>query len=112
MRVHSIRNKKTNEIIYKERSLGTDSEIPYFLLPHKEDDETVQKITDKLEQEQRECTNQPLQISVFGRTVTAHCEIKHTQLDRSLIKKPLSKIIFQLPRLSVHTYVGPSVRNP
>ena len=87
IREHEIKNKKTGETIYIEKSLGTDSEIPYFLIPSKEDEETVREITYRLEKEQRECTQQPLQIKVFGRSVTVYCEIKHSQFDRSLIEK-------------------------
>ena len=69
IREHQIRNKKTGKIIFTEKSLGTDSEIPYFIIPSKEDDETVQEITYRLEKEQRAVTQQPLEITVFGKRI-------------------------------------------
>ena len=87
IREHEIRNKKTGKIIFTEKSLGTDSEVPYFIIPSKEDDETVQEITYRLEKEQRDVTQQPLEIIVFGKKISVHCQIKHSQFDRSLIEK-------------------------
>ena len=87
IREHEIRNKKTGKIIFTEKSLGTDSEVPYFLIPAKEDYDVVQEITYRLEKEQRDCTQQPLEITVFGKKISVTCEIKHSQFDRSLIEK-------------------------
>lgn len=66
--------------------MGTDSEVPYFILPHKEETEIVKLITDKLEYELREC-QQPLETTIFGKSVTIIPEIKHSQFDRSVIEK-------------------------
>ncbi len=86
-RTHSIKNKRTGRIIYPENSMGTDSEVPYLLIPENEETAIVKKIIDKLEQETRECTQQPLETTIFGKTVKITSEIKHSQFDRSLIEK-------------------------
>ena len=52
-----------------EKWYQTDSEVPYFIIPSKEDDETVQEITYKLEKDTRDCTQQPIEITVFGKKV-------------------------------------------
>lgn len=52
-------------MIYEEKSLSTNSEIPYFQLPRKENVEIVHEITNKLEKDKQDCTKQPLQIEIF-----------------------------------------------
>ena len=66
--------------------MGPETEIPYFLLPQKEDKNIVKIIVDKLEQELIEC-KQPLQITILGKSINITSEIKHSQFDRSLIEK-------------------------
>ena len=67
--------------------MGTDSEVPYFIIPEKEDNDTVKILIDKLEQETKECTQQPLETTIFGKKIKVTSEIKHSQFDRSLIEK-------------------------
>ena len=67
--------------------MGTDSEVPWFLIPEKEETAIVKQIVDKMERETLECTQQPLETTIHGQTIKVSSEIKHTQFDRSLIEK-------------------------
>ena len=75
--------------MHEEKSLGTDSEIPYFLTPDNERTELVDEIVKVMEQDQRDCSDpeEPLFINVFGRKISVKFVIKHSQFDRSLIEK-------------------------
>ena len=85
-RTHSI-STINGRLLYEEKNLGPESEVPYFLIPDKESNEVVQEITTKLEQDLRDCREQPLQTTILGKDVSIKCNIKHTQFDRSLIQK-------------------------
>ena len=87
--MHRIKTGK-GKIIHEEKSMGTDSEVPYFLIPERESTPgVVDTIVKLLEEDQRNCTKppEPIVIEVFGQKVTVTFEIKHTQFDRSLIEK-------------------------
>ena len=87
--MHWIKTGK-GKMIHEEKSMGTDSEVPYFLIPERESTPgVVDTIVNLLEEDQRNCTKppEPIVIEVFGQKVTVTFEIKHTQFDRSLIEK-------------------------
>ena len=54
LRVISV-TTQTNEMIYHEDSQGSNTEIPWFLIPRKEDHETVTKTVGRMEKEKKLC---------------------------------------------------------
>ena len=74
-------------VVYKEKSLGPETEVPYFLIPGKETKNIVKIIANKMKPEVAACNDQnnPLIINVLGCEIKMYCDIKLSQLDRKMI---------------------------
>ena len=74
-------------IVYKEKSLGPETEVPYFLIPGKETRESVKIIARKIKPELILCNDQnnPQIINVLGSDIKVFSKIKMSQLDRKMI---------------------------
>ena len=74
---------------YEERSLGTDSEIPYFLIPHKEDHDTTKLCFEKMDAEVTFVNSNPIFTTIKGKNVEIRSKIKITQCDCKVVKEAL-----------------------
>ena len=76
--------KGSNIVLYEEKSLSPDTELPYFIVPGKEDRSLVTEIWDRFENEVLYCNENTFDIEVDGKTLTVQPNVKPTQLDDKL----------------------------
>ena len=76
--------KGSNVVLYEEKSLSPDTELPYFIVPGKEDRSLVTEIWDRFEHEVVYCNENTFEIEVDGKTLTVQPNVKPTQLDDKL----------------------------
>ena len=67
--------------IYEENSLGPDTELPYFIIPGKEDRDALQFIGKRIEQEFKQCLLNDLKIELDGHAIEIIPHIKFSQAD-------------------------------
>ena len=74
-------------VVYKEKSLGPETEVPYFVIPGKETRDAVSSIVAKMKPEMVTCNdhNNPLTIMFSGSEIKLFCKIKTSQVDRKMI---------------------------
>ena len=76
--------KGSNIVLYEEKSLSPDTELPYFIVPGKEDRPLVKEIWNRFESEVTYCNENTFEIEVDGKTLTVQPNVKPTQLDDKL----------------------------
>merc|ERR1711963_43116 len=64
--INSIHDSDKN-LIYEELSLGPDSEIPTFIIPHKEDHELIDKCFTRLNKEVNFVNNNSIHTNIHGK---------------------------------------------
>ena len=65
------------------------SEIPYFLIPHKEDHDTTKLCFEKMDAEVTLVNSSPIYTTIKGKNVEIRSKIKITQCDCKVVKEAL-----------------------
>ena len=86
--ITSIKDGDGNSI-FEEKSLGTDSEIPYFIIPHKEDHATTKLCFEKMDSEVTFVNSNSIHCMIKGKNVEIKSKIKITQCDCKVVKESL-----------------------
>ena len=84
MRLMKIVEKVSGQLVYVEKSMGPDTEIPIAIIPGKESHDLVKAIGQKLETEVLACQNQIFDINGNDKTFQFSFKFEPSQCDKKL----------------------------
>ena len=76
--------KNTDTILYEEKSLSPETELPWFIVPGKENRPLVKKIFDRFNSEVNYCNQNTFDIDIDDKLLTVQPNVKPTQFDDKL----------------------------